>query len=228
MGKKVSELKLAIFDCDGTLVDSQHAIFYSMSAAFTRYGLPGLSRESVRRIVGLSLHNAISVLVPEENTVLIQNLCLAYSDEWKKLRATESIQEPLFPGTLEAISAVENSGWLVGVATGKSYDGVVATLNCYGILEKFVTIQTSDKVIHGKPNPEMILAALNESNVDKSNAVMIGDTTFDIDMAINAGVRAIGVNWGYHDASELMASGAQCVINEFHELQSILPDADKK
>ena len=225
-GEKMSELKLAIFDCDGTLVDSQHAIFRSMSGAFTRYGLPNLSHESVRRIVGLSLHNAISVLVPEANDDLIENLCLAYSDEWKKIRAIENLQEPLFPGTLDAINALEDAGWLLGVATGKSYDGVVATLSFYGILDKFVTIQTSDKVMRGKPNPEMILAALNEANVDKSNTFMIGDTTFDIDMAINAGVRAIGVNWGYHDASELMARGAQRVINEFNELQSALTDAD--
>jgi len=224
----MGELKLAVFDCDGTLVDSQHAIFRSMSGAFATYGLPNLSRYSVRRIVGLSLYNAISVLAPEANSDLIENLSLAYSVEWKKIRANESLEEPLFPGTLEAINAVEDAGWLLGIATGKSYKGLVTTLSHYGILDKFVTIQTSDKVMHGKPNPEMMLATLNEANVDKSNAVMIGDTTFDIDMAMNAGVLSIGVNWGYHDASELMASGAQCVINEFHELQSALADVEKK
>ena len=224
----MSKLKLAVFDCDGTLVDSQHAIFRSMSGAFAKYGLPNLSRCSVRRIVGLSLYNAISVLAPEANSDLIENIHLAYSDEWKKMRANEDLEEQLFPGTLDAINAVEDAGWLLGVATGKSYNGLVATFRNYGILNKFVTIQTSDKVMYGKPNPEMMLAALNEANVDKSNAVMIGDTTFDIDMAMNAGVRAIGVDWGYHDASELMASGAQCVINEFHELQSALTDLENK
>jgi phosphoglycolate phosphatase len=227
-GDEVSELKLVVFDCDGTLVDSQHAIFRSMSGAFARYGLPNLSRDSVRRIVGLSLHNAISVLVPEANSDLIENIRLAYSDEWKKMRANESLEEPLFPGALNAILQVEEAGWLLGVATGKSYDGVVATLSRYGILDKFITIQASDKVMLGKPNPEMIFAALDETNVDKSHAVMIGDTTFDIDMAINAGVCAIGVNWGYHDANELIASGAQCVINQFHELHSALIDAERK
>ncbi len=224
----MSVLKLAVFDCDGTLVDSQHAIFCSMSRAFATYGLPNLRSHSVRRIVGLSLYNAISVLAPEANSDLIENIHLAYSLEWKKMRANKSLEEPLFPGTLEAINALEDAGWLLGIATGKSYKGLIATLSHYGILDKFVTIQTSDKVMHGKPNPEMMLATLNEANVDKSNAVMIGDTTFDIDMAMNAGVRSIGVNWGYHDAIELMASGAQCVINEFHELQSALADIEKK
>ena len=144
------------------------------------------------------------------------------AESTQKMRATDRLEEPLYPGTLEAISAVEDAGWLLGVATGKSYRGLVATLTHFGILDKFVTLQTSDKVIHGKPHPDMMIAALNEAGVDKSNAVMIGDTTFDIDMALNAGVRAIGVNWGYHDASELMASGAQCVINEFNELHSAL------
>ena len=218
----MSELKLVVFDCDGTLVDSQHAIFQCMSVAFTKYGLPDLGRDAVRRIVGLPLSDGVSVLAPEANAELVECLRLAYSDEWQKMRATDRLEEPLYPGTLEAISAVEDAGWLLGVATGKSYRGLVATLTHFGILDKFVTLQTSDKVMHGKPHPDMMIAALNEAGVDKSNAVMIGDTTFDIDMALNAGVRAIGVNWGYHDASELMASGAQCVIKEFNELHSAL------
>jgi phosphoglycolate phosphatase len=227
-GQKVNELKLVVFDCDGTLVDSQHAIFRCMSAAFSKYSLPNLRRDSVRRIVGLSLHQAISVLAPEANFDLVESLRLAYSDEWQKMRTNESLEEPLFPGTLEAINTAKDAGWLLGVATGKSYNGLVATLSHYGVLDKFVTLQTSDKVINGKPNPDMMLAALKDANVDKSNAVMVGDTTFDIDMAMNAGVRAIGVSWGYHDASELMESGAQCVINDFHELQSILVDNENR
>ena len=218
----MSELKLVVFDCDGTLVDSQHAIFQSMSVAFAKYGLPDLGRDAVRRIVGLPLSDGVSVLAPEANTELVESLRLAYSDEWQKMRATGRLEEPLYPGTLEAISGLEEAGWLLGVATGKSYRGLEATLTHYGILGKFVTLQTSDKVMHGKPHPDMMIAALNEAGVDKSNTVMIGDTTFDIDMAVNAGVRAIGVNWGYHDASELMASGAQCVINQFNELHSAL------
>ena len=218
----MNELKLAVFDCDGTLVDSQHAIYQSMSVAFDQNGLSSPSRDAVRRIVGLPLPDGISLLAPDSSPEMIENLGAGYSGEWKRLRASKSLEEPLFPGTIEAIDAVSNAGWLLGVATGKSYQGLVATLSHYEILDRFVTLQTSDKVTRGKPHPDMMLAALSESGCDKANAVMIGDTTFDIDMAVNAGVRAVGVNWGYHDASELMASGAECVINEFHELSAVI------
>ena len=218
----MNDIKLAVFDCDGTLVDSQHAIFQSMSVAFEQNDLPVPSRDAVRRIVGLPLLDGIALLAPDGSPELIETLRDGYSGEWQKLRATQSLEEPLFPGTLEAIDAAQNAGWLLGVATGKSYRGLVATLSHYEILDRFVTLQTSDKVSRGKPFPDMMLAALEEAGCDKANAIMIGDTTFDIDMAQNAGVRAVGVNWGYHEANELMASGAECVINEFHELSSAI------
>ncbi len=218
----MNELRLAVFDCDGTLVDSQHAIYHSMSSAFASRGLALPNREDVRRVVGLPLANAILQLTPNADPELVEALCLGYSDEWKKMRSTQMLEEPLFPGTLEVIETLANTGWLLGVATGKSYRGLVATLEHYEILDRFVTLQTSDKVVHGKPHPDMMLAALKEAGVTEKNAVMIGDTTFDMDMSRNAGVRAIGVNWGYHDENELLACGAECVIQSFGELPAIL------
>lgn len=218
----MSELKIVVFDCDGTLVDSQHAIIRSMDVAFARYELPKPGRDAIRRIVGLPLHEAIATLVPDANEQLIEKLRSAYSDEWQIMRANQTLEEPLYPGTLEVINELAAEGWLLGVATGKSYRGLVATLSHYGILEKFVTLQTSDKVNRGKPYPDMLLAALTEAGVDAAQAVMVGDTTFDIDMSCNAGVRSIGVNWGYHDARELLASGAECVITQFDELSLAL------
>jgi len=218
----VSALQLVVFDCDGTLVDSQHAIYHSMDVAFAKFNLPAPRREAVRRIVGLPLAEAIASLAPGAEPDMIEGIRAAYSQEWQQMRATDTLDEPLFPGALEVIDELSGAGWLLGVATGKSYRGLVATLTRYRILEKFVTLQTSDKVARGKPYPDMLLAALKEAGVDKSKAVMIGDTTFDMDMSFNAGVRAIGVNWGYHDASELLACGAECVIDTFKDLPSAL------
>lgn len=218
----MSELRLAVFDCDGTLVDSQHAIYRSMAAAFSDHDLPQPSREAVRRVVGLPLADAILQLAPESSAQLVEALRLGYSDEWKKMRDTQTLEEPLFPGTLEVIETLSSDGWLLGVATGKSSRGLVATLEHYEILDRFVTLQTSDKVAHGKPHPDMMLAALKEAGINEKNAVMIGDTTFDMDMSRNAGVRAIGVNWGYHEANELLACGAECVIQSFDELPAAL------
>ena len=101
----MNDIKLAVFDCDGTLVDSQHAIFQSMSVAFEQNDLPVPSRDAVRRIVGLPLLDGIALLAPDGSPELIETLRDGYSGEWQKLRATQSLEEPLFPGTLEAIDA---------------------------------------------------------------------------------------------------------------------------
>ncbi len=218
----MDELRLAVFDCDGTLVDSQHAIYRSMEVAFQRHNKPAPAREAVRRIIGLPLENAIGTLAPDADAELVSRLRADYSEVWQKMRAEQTLQEPLFPGTLETLEALSDGGWLLGVATGKSYRGLVATLTHYNLLDRFVTLQTSDKVARGKPYPDMLVAALSEAGVERSNAVMIGDTTFDMDMSRSAGVRAIGVNWGYHDATDLLASGAECVLNTFEDLHLAL------
>lgn len=218
----MSNLKLVVFDCDGTLVDSQHSIVQSMEFAFAKYGLAPPTREAIRRIVGLPLYDAIAHLAPGQDDVMVRNLQAGYSEEWHRMRATGDLDEPLYPGTLDAISRLSKEGWLLGVATGKSYKGLVATLTHFGIIDQFVTLQTSDKVSRGKPFPDMLLAALNEAGVNAQEAVMVGDTTYDIEMSVNAGVRAIGVNWGYHDAHELLARGADCVIDRYEDLHAAI------
>ena len=210
-------LRLAVFDCDGTLVDSQASIIASMVQAFEAHTHPRPAAEAVRRVVGLPLGEAIGRLLPdspEENHARIET---SYIDAFRGLRQKGEVKDPLFPGALEILETLDDLGWLLGVATGKGSRGLRATLETHGLMGRFATLQTADSG-PGKPNPDMLLNAMNETGADPSHTVMIGDTTFDMEMAINAGTMAIGVSWGYHPLKHLQSAGAHAVINEFAEL----------
>lgn len=216
-------LRLVVFDCDGTLVDSQHAIAHCMDHAFATHGLdcPGL--ENTREIIGLSLPEAITRLAaphrPDDE--LIAAVTAAYKNAFFSLRQTPDFHEPLFPGVREVLDELDRRRWLSGVATGKARRGLDAVLSRNALDGRFVTLQTCDN--HpSKPNPAMLVAALEETGADAPNAVIVGDTSYDIEMGRAAGMIAIGVDWGYHDVETLQSAGAHAVISHFDELTSVL------
>ena len=203
-------LRLAIFDCDGTLVDSQANICLAMEECFGRAKLPPPPREKTRRIVGLSLVEAMEAMLPEGGPALHRTLAEDYKSAFQRLRGRGLVEEPLYDGVGALLDALEEEGWLLGVATGKSDRGLDLCLAHHGLSRRFVTLQTADR--HpSKPHPAMIEAALADTGVEAAAAVMIGDTSFDILMAKSAGVTAIGVAWGYHQPSELIAAGADYI-----------------
>jgi phosphoglycolate phosphatase len=166
----------------------------------------------VRRAVGLSLPLAVRRLLPEEDDEVHQAIADAYKQAFRAARAAGELDEPLFSGIAEALAALRAGGWQLGVATGKSDRGLAHCLEVHGLSDSFVTLQTADR--HpSKPHPRMLEAALAEALADPADSVMIGDTAFDMAMAEAAGVRAIGVAWGYHDAQELRAAGAEWVAD---------------
>jgi phosphoglycolate phosphatase len=218
----VGKLRLVIFDCDGTLVDSQHTIVGCFQSAFEDVGLPVPEAEAIRRNVGLSVHEFIRRLVPEVSEDRIEQVREGYRVAYTAMRSHADFDEPLYPGLVETLDRLEDSGHLFGVATGKSLPGLKRTLDFHGLLKRFVTLQTAD-LNPGKPDPTMISQAIKETGVEPVDAVMIGDTSFDMEMARNAGVLAIGVSWGYHTSQDLYDAGARAVVDTFDELPSLLP-----
>ncbi len=213
--------RLVIFDCDGTLVDGQAAICDAMEHAFASAGLSTPSRNEVRRMVGLSLPQALRLLAPHATAEQQAAALEAYKQAFHGYRASGQLEEPLYDGIAELLTRLNDAGWLLGVATGKSDRGLIACLEGHGIRDRFITLQTADR--HpSKPDPAMLQAALDEAGVSPDNAVMIGDTSFDMEMAQAAGVRAIGVAWGYHPPEELMACGAVGVANTSQELEDMI------
>lgn len=213
--------RLAVFDCDGTLVDGQASICNAMERAFAAAGLPAPDRSQVRRIVGLSLPQAVRRLIPDHDETLHHEIAEHYKQAFRQARASGELSEPLFEGVAEAVAALRAAGWVLGVATGKSDRGLEHCLAMHGLTAEFATLQTADR--HpSKPHPGMLQAALDEVLADPAEAVMIGDTDFDMAMARAAGVRAIGVAWGYHDPAELDAAGAEFVAATPAELTEYL------
>lgn len=214
--------RLAVFDCDGTLVDSQANICTAMESAFVEDGLPPPDRHAIRRIVGLSLPQAMAALLPHD--VMARHLHLAdrYKAHFQALRASGTMDaEPLFAGIGDVLAHLGATGWQMGVATGKSDRGLSLILAHHGITDHFVTLQTADR--HpSKPHPAMLEAAMLEAGAAPGQTVVIGDTSYDMEMAVAAGARAIGVDWGYHDPHELIDAGAVAVARDAQELIALL------
>jgi phosphoglycolate phosphatase len=215
-------MRLAVFDCDGTLVDSQANILRAMEDCFARHRLDPPCRHATRRIVGLSLVEAMQALLPDADQALHQRLADDYKTVFQRLRAESALlDEPLYPGVAEGLRELDARGWQLGVATGKSDRGLGLCLAHHGIAGHFVTLQTADR--HpSKPHPSMLYAAMAEAGAVPESTVIIGDTVFDMAMGVSAGVRAIGVDWGYHDADELRQAGASVVADRFDDLLTLL------
>lgn len=211
--------RLVIFDVDGTLVDSQADILASMAAAFAAVGLEAPPRSTVLSIVGLSLPQAMLKLAPDADN---ERMVSAYKESYAALRerAGSLASSPLFAGARDTIERLHaRSDVLLGLATGKSRHGLDLLLEAHELSEFFVTQQVAD--FHpSKPHPSMIVAALYETGVSAGDAVMVGDTTFDMEMARSAGVPFFGVDWGYHPATLL--TDASAILSDFSQTDAAL------
>jgi phosphoglycolate phosphatase len=213
--------RLAIFDCDGTLVDSQANICMAMEHAFAAAGLNAPPRTAIRRIVGLSLFEIMRVLLPDGNDALHTQMAEQYRQSYLILREQGLEHEPLYDGIAPLLHNLVDAGWLLAVATGKSDRGLQRCLDHHGISDMFVSLQTADR--HpSKPHPSMIHQALDDAGAEAPNAAMIGDTVYDIEMGLAAGCRSIGVSWGYHPSNELYEAGAHAVVETMEELMQAL------
>jgi len=215
---------LVVFDCDGTLVDSQHAIIAAVRQAFGHHGLPLPADEAVRRIVGLSLPDALERLAGAECDVSPEALSGSYRKAFMNLRQQGgSRNEALFPGIRECLDELGRHGFVLGVATGKSDRGLAATLAHHGIAACFASTHTADR--HpSKPHPSMLEAVMADVGATPDETVVVGDTSYDILMARHAGARGLGVGWGYHPPQELRDAGAVDVAPDAGGLAGLLKD----
>lgn len=212
--------RLAIFDCDGTLVDSGGTIHRALTLSLAAHGHPVPPRRDARRVIGLSLVEAMARLVPRAEPDEHDRLAQTYRATFQELRAGGEVDEPLFDGIGDLLDTLEADGWRLAIATGKSDRGLAHCLECHGLAGRFVSRQTADR--HpSKPHPSMALAAMAEAGAEPRSTVMIGDTGWDMAMAHAAGVGALGVAWGYQDERELLREGAQAVARSPAEVPGL-------
>lgn len=214
------DLRLVVFDVDGTLVDSQAHIHAAMTHAFDSAGYPAPDLAQVRAIVGLSLPQAITRLAPHLAAAEVAELVGHYKQSFGTRR--ESAPAPLYPGAMDCLRRLASRSEIVlGVATGKSRRGLDHLIATHALHGMFLTRQVADD--HpSKPHPSMLQAAMAETGIAGAAAAMIGDTTFDMEMARAAGIPAIGVAWGYHEAADLHRAGADVVAEDFGALDELL------
>jgi phosphoglycolate phosphatase len=213
--------KLAIFDCDGTLVDSGGPIYSALKASLEQNGFAVPPSNLTRRVIGLSLMEAMAALLPAATPDQHAQLAEDYRQAFIALRASGDVDEPLFDGILELLDALEGEGWMLAVATGKSDRGLRHCLETHGLHARFVSLQTADR--HpSKPHRSMVDQAIADGGATPDTTFVIGDTSFDMAMAVNGGATGIGAGWGYHEAEELIEAGAVAVAERPADVLALL------
>jgi len=219
-------MRLAVWDVDGTLVDSRAVIFDCCSYALVEIGLPAPTYDAVRQIVGLSLEHALSILAPGLNAAEVARVADSYKIRFHEHRARPGFIEPLYDGAAETLRRLKAEGWRMAIATGKSRRGVEMIVQMHGWEDMFGSTHCADDG-PGKPHPAMLLAAMRVNGARPEQTVMIGDTAHDIRMAKSAHTRALGVSWGFNTADELNAAGAHHVATDFIMLNKRLNEFSK-
>ncbi len=218
----MAELKLVVFDVDGTLIDSLAHIKGAMNTAFDMCGHVPPDEAAVRSIIGLSLPEAMRKLDPNLSDAELLEVVDAYKNSFNKSETAEVRQDaPMFAGAREALSRLNGQDeLLLGVATGKSRRGLVRMMGVHALEGLFVTTQVADD--HpSKPHPSMLEQTLYDTGVKAKNAIIVGDTSFDMEMGRNAGFGTIGVRWGYHPDAALEPH-TDVMIDDFAALDAAI------
>lgn len=211
---------LAVFDIDGTLVDSRASIFRAATEAARDLGLPEPEYDRVRQIVGLSLPKALHVLEPALTDAELADFVTAFQRSFQRMHA-EQVVEPVYAGAMDTLRRLKRDGWRLALATGQNRRGVTRNLARAGWADLFISSHCAEDG-PGKPDPAMLFAAMAASGADAASTTMIGDTSHDISMALGAGAHPLGVAWGFHTRDEQLAAGARHVADDFTDLEAAL------
>jgi phosphoglycolate phosphatase len=219
-------LKLAIWDMDGTIVDSRAIIQEAMVRAFEVCDLEPPVYDATRHVVGLGLAEACGQLAPAGiSPHALDRLVNAYREAFVARRSEPDFEEPLYPGAIDTLERLARAGWLMGVATGKARRGVDALFASHPLQDYFDTVWCADDG-PGKPNPFMVLEAMKAVGRVPAESLIIGDAVHDMAMGRAAGITCHGVAWGFGTGPELIDAGAHLVHGDFASLNAGLDAFD--
>lgn len=207
------KVRLIVFDWDGTLMDSETQIVHAMSAAIEELGLEKRSIDQCRNIIGLGLKEAVDALYPGRDSVFRQQFVECYRHHW--FSNTETSE--LFPGARETLHLLRESGFALAVATGKGRAGLEKVLFETGLETVFSATRCADET-QSKPHPQMLLEILQELRIEPHQALMVGDTEYDLLMAMEASVAPIAVSYGVHERERLSEHQPLACLDSISEL----------
>lgn len=208
MPESSMKYQLIIFDWDGTLMDSAGEIVAAMQQSIARMKLPPRDDQALRRLIGLGLEDAFRRLYPDMTSSDLATLMAAYRRHYG---GTPRVYGELFPGVEAELDQLARQQRRLAVATGKSRAGLDKALDAIGWHGRFHATRCADET-RSKPHPLMLEELLDELRLHPQQALMVGDTSYDMEMARSAGVDALGVAWGVHEEDELRDAGAQDVV----------------
>ncbi|HHH43499.1 MAG TPA: HAD family hydrolase [Gammaproteobacteria bacterium] len=206
-------IRLVIFDWDGTLMDSETQIVHAMSAAIEELQLEKRSADQCRNIIGLGLKEAVDTLYPGRDSAFREQFVECYRHHWFTIAHTSE----LFPGAAETLHLLKEAGLLLAVATGKGRAGLDKVLDTTGMQAVFAATRCSDET-QSKPHPQMLTEILTQLQVEPAQALMIGDTEYDLLMAIHAGVSPVAVSYGVHERERLLQHQPLVCLDNISEL----------
>lgn len=213
------DIKLLVFDWDGTLMDSETQIVSCMQAAIADLGLEPRDAHQVKNIIGLGLHEAVAGLYPQADAVLVHAIADRYRDHW----LAGDRQSPLFPGVETTLQLLKAEGFSLAVATGKGRRGLDKVLHETGLAELFDATRCSDET-RSKPHPLMLEQLMTELHMAPEQTVMIGDTEYDMEMARNAGAHPVAVSYGVHEWTRLQQHAPLTCLDQITELSDWLAE----
>lgn len=215
-------MRLALFDCDGTLVDSAHVIHTCMERTFDDFGIDLPTLAHTKSIIGLTLDLAIAKMLGRDVDEEISAMTARYKEHFLLHRQNGGVLEPAYDGMPDLIRSLSRrDDVILGVVTGKSRRGLDAILAHHDISEAFFVTRTADDC-PSKPHPAMVLECCAHAGVDPANTLVIGDAIYDMQMAGNAGALGIGVSWGYAPVEALNAAGAHHIANSADDIAALV------
>lgn len=214
------DIKLVIFDFDGTLADTKENIILTFQMTMKELGVEIKSRQECAATIGLTLEDAFKVLYPgmaAEKYALLRDTYRRIFKENRKI-----LVPGLFPEVMETLEELQRRGYLMSIASSRQSPSLQSFLEDMKIAHLFEYAVGGDNVEHPKPAPDAVLQILRHYNLSAEEAFVVGDMPFDINMATNAGVKSCGVTWGNADAAQLKESGANYIIDKMSQLLEIL------
>jgi len=206
--------KLFVFDWDGTLMDSQAHIVDTFQSSIRDLDLPSRTDDEIKNIIGLGMNEAIKVIFPQ----LKDTFYPAFIERYRYHFLVDSqTRSALFPDTLAVLEQLSEQGHYLAVATGKGRGGLRRVLKETGLARYFHSTRCADETT-SKPHPQMLLEIIEELDAQPHETLMIGDTEYDLEMASNAGVAALGVNTGVHDRDRLLRHNPVGCITDIGEM----------